>query len=283
MIPMSTPRIGLLHTWISTQNSGWVRFTLDQAKIPYKIVEKTELKAGNLNAKYDVLLAPSFGPALRSLISGIDKKWSPLQYESTPDTPSFGKIVSSPDITGGFGFDGIASIESFINDGGTFIGLGAGNTLVVDSGIVRDIGLSRPNINTPGSVITMKILDKSSPLTFGYDEITWAFRGNIPLLSAGKDENKLVIAQFGTKERPRRPWDKEEKKDKDKGQKSPPLVLSGGILSGRGALDGAPAIVETAVGKGHVVLFGWNPMHRHLNHPDHAFVYNALMFWNDLK
>jgi hypothetical protein len=31
-----------------------------------------------------------------------------------------------------------------------------------------------------------------------------------------------------------------------------------------------------------VVLFAWNPMHRFLNHHDHAFVYNALLHWNDL-
>ena len=73
------------------------------------------------------------------------------------------------------------------------------------------------------------------------------------------------------------------RESKDKDEKPVPLLLSGGILSGKSALNGAPALLETKVGKGHVVLFGWNPMHRHLNHHDHAFVYNALMFWNDLK
>jgi len=283
MIDIDVPRIGLLHSWTSTQNAGWVRFTLDQSKVPYKIVEKTELKAGGLRAKYDVLLVPHYGNSLRSLITGIDKKWSPLAYQTTPETPSHGKIVSSPDITGGFGFDGLASIDEFINAGGTFIGLGAGGTLAVDSGIVPDIGMSRANVNTPGSVITMKIVNGSSPLAFGYDEITWAFRGNTPFYSVGKDEADLVVAQFGTKEMRRRPWDKKEAKEKKDAKAKPsPLVLSGGILSGRSALDGAPALLDTSVGKGRVILFGWNPMHRHLNHHDHAFVYNALMFWNDM-
>lgn len=281
MIEADAPRIGLLHSWTSTQNAGWVRFTLDQSKIPYKIVEKTELKAGNLRAKYDVLLVPHFGNSLRSLITGVDKKWSPLAYEKTELTPSHGSIVSSPDITGGFGFDGLASIERFIEDGGTFIGLGAGGTLAVDSGIVPDVGMSRPNINTPGSVITMKILNSTSPLTFGYEEMTHAFRGNTPIYGVGKDEADLVVAQFGTKEMSRRPWDK--KASEEKKTKASPLVLSGGILSGKSTLDGAPAIIDTAVGKGRVILFGWNPMHRHLNHHDHAFVYNALMFWNDFS
>ncbi|NNE98408.1 MAG: hypothetical protein HKN25_05230 [Pyrinomonadaceae bacterium] len=285
LIDLDVPRIGLLHSWISTQNPGWVRYALDQSRVPFKNIEKSELRAGNLRAKYDVIIAPHYGRrgSLRALISGIDKKWSPLAYTKTPKTPSHGRIASSPDITGGFGFEGLASIQKFINGGGTFIGLGSGGSLAVDSGIVREIGMSRPSINTPGSVITMKITDPSSPLTFGYEEVTHAFRGNTPLYRVGKDTRHLAVAQFGTKKPSLRPWNKPKTAKKDKADKPTPLVLSGGILSGKSALNGAPAILETSVGKGQVVLFGWNPMHRHLNHHDHAFVYNALMFWNDLK
>ncbi|MEZ5345478.1 MAG: M14 family zinc carboxypeptidase [Pyrinomonadaceae bacterium] len=285
LIDLDVPRIGMIHSWISTQNAGWLRFTFDQSRIPFKIIEKTELRAGNLRAKYDVIIAPDFGGgSLKNFVAGIDKKWSPLAYNTTPKTPSHGKIVSSNDITGGFGLEGLASLEKFINAGGTFIGMGSGGTLAVDSGMVSDISMSRPGINTPGSVITMKITDPSSPLTFGYDEITYAFRGNTPLYSVGKDDRNLSVAQFGMKKASVRPWDREKADDeKKKAEKPQPLVLSGGILSGKDALDGSPAILETTVGSGQVVLFGWNPMHRHLNHHDHAFVYNALMFWNDLK
>lgn len=285
LIDLDVPRIGLIHSWISTQNAGWLRFTFDQSRIPFRIIEKSELRAGNLRAKYDVIIAPDFGGgSLKDFVAGVDKKWSPLPYNKTPKTPSHGSIVSSNDITGGFGFEGLASLQQFISGGGTFVGMGSGGTLVVDSGMVSDITMSRPGINTPGSVITMKITDPASPLTFGYDEITYAFRGNTPLYSVGKDDRNLSVAQFGTKKAAVRPWNKEKTDDdKKKAEKPQPLVLSGGILSGKDALDGSSAILETTVGKGQVILFGWNPMHRHLNHHDHAFVYNALMFWNDLK
>jgi len=285
LIDLDVPRIGLLHSWISTQNPGWVRYALDQSKVPFKNIEKSELRAGNLRAKYDVIISPHFGGrgSLKALISGVDKKWSPLAYTNTPKTPSHGRIVSSPDITGGYGFEGLASLQKFINGGGTFIGLGSGGSLVTDSGILRDISMSRPSINTPGSVITMKITNPTSPLTFGYKKITHAFRGNTPLYRVSKENQDLAVAQFGTKKPSVRPWNKDKTKKKETKAKPIPLVLSGGILSGKGALDGAPAILETSVGNGQVVLFGWNPMHRHLNHHDHAFIYNALMFWNDLK
>ena len=169
-----------------------------------------------------------------------------------------------------------------MNGGGTFIGLGSGGTLAVDSGITKDVSMSSPNINTPGSIITMKILNSASPLTFGYDEMTYALRGNTPLFRVGKDDRDLAVAQFGTKKATRRPW-KTEKPEAKKDGKKTPLVQSGGILRGKTQLDGAPAIIETDVGDGQAILFGWNPLHRHLNHHDHAFVYNALMYWNDLK
>lgn len=284
MYDLDVPRIGLLHSWISTQDPGWVRYTFDMAKVPYTLIEKDELKAGNLNAKYDVILAPHFGGrgSLRALVNGVDKKWSPLAYETTAETPSHGKIVSSPDITGGYGFDGLGALEAFVNDGGTFVGIGSGGSLVAESGIARNIGMSRPAVNTPGSVITMKITNGSSPLTFGYDEMTYAFRGNTPFYNVGKDDHSdMVVAQFGTKEASVRPWLRDASK-KAKPSKQP-LVQSGGILRGKAQLNGAPAIVKESVGKGEVVVYGWNPLHRHLNHHDHAFVYNALMFWNDIK
>jgi len=289
LIELDVPRIGLLHSWVSTQDPGWVRYTLDQSKVPYSIIEKSELKAGNLGEKYDVIVAPNFGRrgTLKALLNGVDKKWSPLAYETTEATPSHGHIVSSPDITGGYGFDGMAALEAFITKGGTFIGLGSGGSLTAESGITPKVSMKRPPINTPGSFISMKITDASSPLTFGYDKITHAFRGNTPLYSVGKDDRGLVVVQFGDKETPMRPWNQDKaKKDKDKSEtdaKTKPLVLSGGILKGKKQLNGAPAIIETTVGEGQVIYFGWNPMHRHLNHHDHAFVYNALMYWNDLK
>ncbi|MCZ6754259.1 MAG: hypothetical protein O7E49_02995, partial [Gemmatimonadetes bacterium] len=68
--------------------------------------------------------------------------------------------------------------------------------------------------------------------------------------------------------------------DESDADDAPPLVLSGGIVKGK--LDGEAAMVHTTLGDGHLVLFAWNPMHRHITQHDHALVYNAIMFWNDL-
>ncbi len=59
------------------------------------------------------------------------------------------------------------------------------------------------------------------------------------------------------------------------------LVLSG-FVSNKKKIDGKPAILDVPVGKGRVILFAFNPMHRYLNHSDFRFVYNVILNWNDL-
>ncbi len=291
---LDLPRLAVLHTWTDTQNAGWVRYSLDVAGIPYTLLEKERLRKGSLRDDFDVILMPDSGggEGIAALIGGIDKKWSPLPYKTTPETPNLGHILNSEDITGGFGFEGMAAIEAFITSGGTLITLRAGGVLVTDSGIVRQVSrISTSGINTPGSVVTAKVTNAASPLTYGFRELTHVFRGNGPVYSVKDQHRYLVAMQFGTKDVTKTARELAEekalaeqkengpKKDKDK---ETPLVQSGGIISGEKMIDGSPALLHVALGQGRVVMFSWNPMHRHVNLHDHPFVYNAILNWNDL-
>ena len=148
--------------------------------------------------------------------------------------------------------------------------------------MIQDVSVKRPSgLNTPGSVITAKVLQPTSPLTFGYPELTHVFRGNGPLFAVADHRRYLVPLQFGTKAvglDDDEPEDDDD--DSENGKDEIPLVLSGGIV--KGSLDGEAAIVHTTLGEGNLVLFAWNPMHRHITQHDHALVYNALLYWNDL-
>ncbi len=55
-----------------------------------------------------------------------------------------------------------------------------------------------------------------------------------------------------------------------------------GFVHGEDEVDGKPAILDVPVGKGRVILFAFNPLHRYLNLSDFRFVYNVLLNWNDL-
>ncbi|HEX6203792.1 MAG TPA: hypothetical protein VF100_12380, partial [Thermoanaerobaculia bacterium] len=59
------------------------------------------------------------------------------------------------------------------------------------------------------------------------------------------------------------------------------LVLSGWVAPAD-ALAGKPAILDVPAGRGRVILFAFNPLHRHLNHSDHRLLYNVILHWNDL-
>jgi hypothetical protein len=280
--PADLQRIGVFQSWMSTQNAGWVRYSLDEAGIPFTLITKDRIRQGQLRDEFDVLLVPSFWgrSSLASIIGGIDTKWSPLPYTRTADTPSHGLIASSEDITGGIGFEGMQAIADFIESGGTFVGLADGGVLAADSGIVRDIGYSNGgSINSPGSIITSKVLS-SHPLTWGYEQWTHVFKGNGPSYTVRDYNRHLVVMQFGSKVVPQ-PDDALDSPGADE-PAAPPLVLSGAILGGADQVDGAPALLHAKVGEGNVVLFGWNPLHRNINHHDHAFLYNSLLNWNDL-
>lgn len=282
---LDLPRVAIIHSWISTQDTGWVRYTLDQSGVPFTMLTKDEARAGNLRESYDVIIAPSFGGGAQAsdIIAGVDPKWSPLPYKQTETTPSHGVIVSADDVTGGFGFEGMAEIEKFIREGGAFIGLRSGGVIAAETGMTRKIGVSRPSgLNTPGSILTTKMTG-ASPLTYGYGAFDYAFRNNGPLYQVSdRDRAAHVVMQFGDKVVPE-PFDDDEKEqEKDGDEKKPPLVRSGAILGGAEGMNGAPALLKEKVGEGHVVLFAWNPLHRYVNHHDHAYFYNAVLHWNDL-
>ncbi len=282
---LDPPRIALLHSWVSTQNTGWLRFTLDDSGVPYTLLDKDRLAKGHLQEDFDVIVAPSYiGADLADLIGGIDPKWSPLPYRKSPSTPSFGVIASADDITGGFGFVGMESLSQFIHNGGTFIGLLAGGVVATSSGITHEIHTKHPaGLNSPGSILTTKIM-ASSPLTWGYPQWSHVFRGNGPLYQVADQHRDMVLMQFGSKQVPALTAEEKEqhKSDKKSAEKTPALALSGAILHGKDVIDGAAALLYEQVGKGSVVIFAWNPMHRHINHHDHAFFYNAVLNWNDL-
>lgn len=281
---LDPPRVALMHSWTSTQDAGWVRFTLDQSDVPYEILTKDRARAGALREDFDVIVAPSFGGGATAadIIAGVDPKFSPLAYEKTDETPSHGLIVSAPDITGGYGFEGMAEIEKFIRAGGMLIGMRSGGVVAAETGITRKIGVARPQgLNTPGSVLTT-MRTTPSPLTHGYGDLDYAFRNNGPLYQVPeRDRAAHVAMQFGDKIIPE-PFDNADETEKTENEKTAPLVRSGAILSGKEAMNGAPALLKEAVGDGQVVLFAWNPLHRHVNHHDHAYFYNALLHWNDL-
>ena len=52
-------------------------------------------------------------------------------------------------------------------------------------------------------------------------------------------------------------------------------------MTGESELQGKPAIFNIPVGKGRVIAFNFDPIHRSMSRSDFRLVWNALLNWND--
>ncbi|MGH9499866.1 MAG: M14 family zinc carboxypeptidase [Terriglobales bacterium] len=288
------PRIGLCVPWADTDSIGWIRYSLDQRKVPYTYLRDEDIRAGNLSSRIDVLLYGQVDLELAEQIEGLPKRWSPMPFKKTAQTPSFGTPAESDDITGGIGYEGLGQIQRFIEDGGLMVTLGSGSMLALEGGLVRFVRRSSGGVprstagggaassaasqeaatRTPGAHVRVTFDRPNHPIAYGYPAHTYVFRQNFPLYDVprywlrmaycttcldGPEDRRGMVMEWG---------------DSD----GKPFVVSGQAW-GEQNLIGRPAILDMPVGKGHVVSFNFNPMHRDLNRGDQRLLWNAILNW----
>ncbi len=259
---LDLPRIAILHSWRSTQQGGWVRYTFDTMGVPYTYVGVDVLRSGpDLRKSYDVIVFPDQGGNGRSIFQGMDPKYGPVPYETSKQYPALGKPDATSDMTGGMEYAGLRSLQRFVEDGGTFITLRAASLLPVEMGLVRGVDTrTAGSLFVPGSLVKGVVTEPRSPLTYGYDATMPLHHRFGPYLRVDSDLEGDVVLKYA---------------------KANDLFLSGLVLN-PGGLAGQPALLNVPAGRGHYVLFAFNPMQRFQNFGDFAFVWNAIMNWNDL-
>lgn len=288
------PRIGLWVPWADTDSIGWIRYSLDQRKVPYTYLRDEDIRAGNLRSCIDVLLYGHVDLELAEQIEGLPKTWSPMPFKKTAQTPSFGMPAESDDITGGIGYEGLAQIQHFVDDGGLMVTLGSGTMLALEGGLVRFVRRSSGGVprsaagggnasasasqgaatRTPGAHVRVTFDRVNHPIAYGYPAHTYVFRQNFPLYDTprhwlrmaycttcldGPEDRSGIVMEWG---------DTDGK-----------AFVESGQAWGEQNLVGRPAILDMPVGKGHVVSFNFNPMHRDLNRGDHRMLWNAILNW----
>ncbi|HEX6501703.1 MAG TPA: M14 family zinc carboxypeptidase [Terriglobales bacterium] len=288
------PRIGLWVPWADTDSIGWIRYSLDQRKVPYTYLRDEDIRAGNLRSRIDVLLYGHVDLELAEQIEGLPRTWSPMPFKKTPQTPSFGTPAESDDITGGIGYEGLAQIQHFLEEGGLMITLGSGSMLALEGGLVRFVRRSSGGVprstagggpassaasqeaatRTPGAHVRVTFDRPDHPIAYGYPAHTWVFRQNFPLYDIPRHWLRMAYCTTcldGPEDRGGMvmEWGDTEGK---------PFVVSGQAW-GEQNLIGRPAILDVPVGKGHVVAFNFNPMHRDLNRGDQRLLWNAIINW----
>jgi len=288
------PRIGVWVPWADTDSIGWIRYSLDQRKVPYTYLRDEDIRAGNLRSKIDVLLYGHVDLELAEQIEGLPKAWSPMPFKKTSQTPSFGTPAESDDITGGIGYEGLAQIQRFVDEGGLMVTLGSGSMLALEGGLVRFVRRSSGGVprstaggggsssaasqqaatRTPGAHVRVTFDRPDHPIAYGYPLHTWVFRQNFPLYNTPRRWLRMAYCTTcldGPEDRSGfvMEWGDTENKD---------FVVSGQAW-GEENLIGRPAILDMPVGKGHVVAFNFNPMHRDMNRGDQRLLWNAILNW----
>ena len=279
------PRIGVWVPWADTDMIGWIRYTLDQENIPYTYLRDEEIRAGNLKKLVDVIVYGTVLMDLQGQIHGIQPLAGPMAFKKTPETPSLGTPAESDDITGGIGWSGLANLQRFAEDGGVLITLGAGSTLALESGLVRNVQRANlDGVSTPGAELRARFLQPEHPIAYGYPEVPSVFRSNYTIYNPprrwslmsyctsclnGPFDMSSVVLQWGTL-----PF-------QGGGVEPQPVVVSGGARKVE-ELEGRPAILDVPMGKGRVLVYNFNPMHRDLNYSDFRFLWNGILNWQYL-
>jgi len=230
------PRIGYYKGWAESMESGWTRWTLDQHGLAYDTIKDTRMRAGNLRRNYDVILIQSHNP--NALRNGNSAERYPAEY------------------AGGLGDAGTAALKTFVEEGGRLVVIENATQFAIDLfnlGVKNAVdGLPNTDFYVPGSILKVD-LDSAHPLAVGMKSSTPVWFSNASRAFDVSDSNVRVVARYGTGN----------------------PALSGWIL-GPDKLAGKPALIEAPVGRGSVVLFGFQPDYRSQTVATWPLLFNAL-------
>jgi hypothetical protein len=245
---MRESRVALFKPWMASMDEGWTRWLLEQYAFNMKNVDNKTVKAGNLNAAFDVIILPDVS---KEVI--VDGKPRPREggmkyFEELP-----------PDYQGGIGKEGVKALKEFVEKGGTLITFSSSGDLVADEFNLPVMnGVARAtDLNIPGSILRLN-LDPASPISYGLPEQIAAFVTEPIAYRTGNpapDVKRSILASY--------PTDVED-------------ILLSGYLRGGEALTRQAAAVDFGIGKGQVIMFGFGVQHRAQPEGTFKMLFNAI-------
>jgi hypothetical protein len=232
-------------------DEGWTRFMLEQFAFPSASLKDAEIKAGNLNAKYDIIILPADSVAM---MTG--------ERTGAAANPFIGRAESyPPEYRSGFGKEGVDALKAFVEKGGTLVTFGEAGSLAIEK-----FGLPIRNVLAnekpkdfwcPGSTLKVKF-ENTHPLAYGMPSqglaVFLAGSQAYEIIPGEHNERIETIVTFV---------------DRD--------ILRSGWLLGEEKLAKRAAMVSAQLGKGRVVLIGFRAQHRAQTHGTFKILFNALM------
>jgi len=254
------PRVAIYSQWSSTQDLGWYRLTFDNFGIPYDLIFKEQVKKGDLRARYDVIIMAA--QSINRATALAPAATRPQPYQKSDKYKFLGMYGETPDMSGGFGQEGIDAFAKFLEGGGTLIAAGAAIRFPIDLGWAHTIDAEPiTGVTAQRPIVQAEIGRPEHPVFYGYADKV------LPMKYVGGNALRVGLANSGN-------------------------ILAryvGGdssVLSG--AMTGADALRQKVIaadipgannGKGRVILFANNPIYRWQNHGEFNMVFNAMLNW----
>jgi hypothetical protein len=245
--------VALYHSFTANPDEGWTEWLLDRYQIRHTLIENGDLQKPDLRARFDTILLAS--QSATSILHGFRAAASTPRREGEPE----GSASQRPEFLGGIGAAGTASLEKFVNEGGTLVALDAATELPLQffplsilNVLARPAGggPGEPSFFCPGSLLRLTV-EPDQPLAFGMPREAIAFYTGGQAFDGSKDMRS--VARFASQN-----------------------VLASGWLSGERAIAGKHALVELPQGRGRVVLFAFRPQFRGQPAGTFKFLLNAV-------
>jgi hypothetical protein len=177
---VTAPRIAFMHTWLATQTEGWWRYAFDTAGVPFDYIStQTVAKQEDLHAKYDVIVfAPVSRVSTADIISGMPMWNNAMPWQKTELTPNLDHTDSTDDIRPGLGYDGLAHLKEFVEQGGLLITCEDTAQFAIETGLAPGASVaSSGDARVVGTILNTVFVARDNPVANGYDL-------NVPVMSA---------------------------------------------------------------------------------------------------
>lgn len=173
--PLRAPRVAILHNWINTQTEGWWRQAFDVNKIPYDYISTQDVAATpQLNAKWDVILFPPAGGSPQQIVQGLPMYRNPMPWKNSPETPNIGTWAQTDDMRPGLGWQGMANLQRFVEEGGVLVTVQNTADFATTFGLANGVSMNAMTKGrVVGSLLRSKLVDATSPIVYGMaDDLT---------------------------------------------------------------------------------------------------------------
>ena len=264
-IPLKAPRIGIYVSYIPSMDEGWTRWLLDQFEFPYTRIYDKDVRAGNLNSRFDVIVIPD--EPTNAIVNGLRNaaRESAPEGETAPqramgEGQGAGRVPE--EFTGGLGNDGVNALKLFVTQGGTLIALnGASNFAIERLGVgARNVlqSVANKDFYGPGSILRVGV-DTAHPLAWGMERDTAIWFEHSPAFAPVFDRAAGDVVNVAT-------------------YPGGNPLMSGWLL-GDQLLQGHSAMLDAPLGQGHVVMFGFRPQYRGQSYGTFKLLFNALYYF----